>query len=261
MTIPRRTGSWLAFALLSVAIVIGAWYAALAAFHLNPYFAKTPADVFRYAFTDPEAGPNRATLAHSLLTTLRDAGLGYVVGTALAVVVSIAFVLSATLQQAFLPLVVGLRSIPLVAMTPLITLLFGNGLRAVTAIGAIVTFFPTVVYLVQAMRGAPTAALDLVHACGGGPLNALRRVQLPAAIPALFAAARVAAPASFVGALLAEWLATGQGLGNLMVTSIASSSFDQLWAAVVLSTLVSALFYAAVTTLEGYVVVQFGDRR
>ncbi len=261
MTAARRLGASFGFVLLSAAVIVGAWYAALAAFHLDPYFAKTPTDVFRYAFTDADAGPNRATLGHSLITTLRDAALGYLVGTAVALAVSISFVLSGTLQRSLLPLVVGLRSVPLVAMTPLITLLFGNGLSAVTAIGAIVTFFPTVVYLVAAMRGAPTAALDLIHACGGGRFNALRRVQLPAAVPALFAAARVAAPASFVGALLAEWLATGQGLGSLMVTSIASSSFDQLWAAVVLTTLVSAVFYAAVSGVEGHVVARFSDRR
>lgn len=256
---PLRLGRSLSVAAVSVGVVIGGWYAAIAVFHLDPFFAKTPADVFHYAFSSSQAAGNRAVLGHNLLTTLRDACAGYLVGTATAVAVSVAFVLSKTIEQSFLPLAVGLRSIPLVAMTPLITLLFGNGLAAVTAIGAIVTFFPTVVYLMQGMRSAPASALDLVHAYGGGRLISLRRIQLPTAVPALFAAARVAVPASLVGALLAEWLATGQGLGNLMVTSIASSSYDQLWAAVVLSTIVSALFYVAVSSVEERVLLRYRD--
>ena len=48
---------------------------------------------------------------------------------------------------------------------------------------------------------------------------ALRKVQFPASLPALFASARIAAPLALVGALLAEWLATGKGLGYLMLQS------------------------------------------
>lgn len=261
MIVALRLGRPFGVAAISVGIIIGVWYSAIAAFHLDPYFAKTPVDVFHYAFSGSQAAGDRAVLGHSLLTTLRDAFAGYLVGTATALAVSVAFVLSKTVERSFLPLAVGLRSIPLVAMTPLITLLFGNGLAAVTAIGAIVTFFPTLVYLVHGMRSSPSSALDLVHAYGGDRLDTLRRIQLPTAIPALFAAARVAAPASLVGALLAEWLATGQGLGSLMVTSMASSSYDQLWAAVVLTTIASALFYIAVSSVEKRVLLRYGDRR
>lgn len=244
---------------LSVGVLVGVWYGAIRLFNLDPYFAKDPGDVWSFVVSGPGAGANRAELARELTVTLRDAASGYAVGTAIALLVAILFVLWSGLQKTFMPAVLALRSVPLVAMTPLITLVFGRGLLAVSAIGTIVTFFPTVVFVSHGLRASPAAASDLVRAYGGGRGMALRKVQLPHALPALFAAARVAVPASLVGALLAEWLATGDGLGYLMVQAIASSSFDQLWAAVVLITVVSALAYALVSSLEGAVLSRFGN--
>ena len=75
-------------------------------------------------------------------------------------------------------------------------------------------------------------------------------MQIPSALPALFASLRVAAPLALVGALLAEWLVTGAGLGYLIETSMASSIYPQLWAGVVLITLYSTVLYTAISGIE-----------
>ena len=89
----------------------------------------------------------------------------------------------------------------------------------VTVIAGIVTFFPTLVNVTLALRATPQASIDLFRAYGAGPLKTMRKVQLPNALPAIFASLRIAAPLALVGALLAEWLATGHGLGYLMLQS------------------------------------------
>ena len=119
-----------------------------------------------------------------------------------------------------MPIAMVLRSVPLVAMTPLIVLVFGRGLMAVTVIAGIVTFFPTLVNVTLALRATPQESIDLCRAYGASPRHTLRKVQVPSALPALFASLRIAAPLALVGALLAEWLATGQGLGYLIQTSM-----------------------------------------
>lgn len=244
-------------AVLSLGVVIGLWYGALAILNLSPYYAKNPADVWTYLTSGDTADANRAELWHELGTTLRDAGVGYVAGSTVGLLTAIAIVLSPTVELSVMPILVALQTIPIVAMTPLIALTFGRGLLAVAVIGTIVTFFPTVVYVVRRMRTTPTSAVDLVHAYGGGPWIVLRKLQLPNAVPAIFAAARVAVPASIVAAMLAEWLATGRGIGYLILAASSASRFDTMWSAVAIITIVSVFAYTTVTIIEAAVLNRY----
>ena len=75
-------------------------------------------------------------------------------------------------------------------------------------------------------------------------------VRLPFAMPALFAASKIALPAAISGALLAEWLATGNGLGSLMLRASASSKFAIVWSGAVVIVIVSIAAYSLVGTIE-----------
>jgi ABC-type nitrate/sulfonate/bicarbonate transport system permease component len=253
-----RLARTLAFTVLSLAVAFGLWQAIIDVLNLNPYFAKGPLDVYDFLFTGSGAGSSRSTLFAALLVTLRDAGLGFAAGTIAAILVAIGVVLRKGVEQTLMPVAIALRSVPLVAMTPLLTLIFGQGLLAVTIIAGIVTFFPSLVNLVQGLRAVPAQSFDVLAAYGANELTTLRKVQLPYALPSLFTAARIAAPGALLGAVLAEWLATGKGLGALMVTSSATSQYDMLWAAVVVITVVSVLIYNTVTTVESPVLARFG---
>lgn len=252
-----RAGRTVAFLLLSIGLMIGLWYGFLHLFHLDPYFAKSPGDVYRYLLTAPDAGANRRELLDAFRTTLVDAGVGYLAGTAAAVGVAALVVTQRTVEQTLMPVAIVLRSVPLVAMTPLIALIFGRGLGGVTVIVGIVTFFPTLVNMIIGMRSAPQLACDLVVAYGGSRLAALRKIRFQYALPAFFASARIAAPTALGGATLAEWLATGKGAGNLMLVASSSSRFDTLWAAVVLIVLVSVAVYGLVGVVEAAVLARY----
>ncbi len=252
-----RIAKSLLWALLTLAVVVGLWWGLLAALHLNPYFAKTPGDVYDYLFTGPTAAANRQLILSNLGITLRDAALGYVGGTIAAVAVAALIVLRSSVEQTVMPVAVALRAVPLVAMTPLLVLIFGRGLLTVTIIAGIVTFFPSLVNLVFGLRSAPANAFDLMRAYGASELQVLRKIQFPYSLAALFASAKIAAPGAIVGATLAEWLATGKGLGNLMLVSSSDSQWGTLWSCVVVITIASVLIYNLVTIVETPVVAHF----
>lgn len=242
----------------SVVIVIAAWYALIAAFQLNPYFAKTPGDVVAYVTTAPDAAANAARLWDGLLVTLSDAAVGYVAGTLAATAAALLIVSFPPFERAVMPLAIALRSAPLVAMIPLLALIFGRGLVGVTVIVAIVTFFPTLINVIVGLRSAPALAADVVRSLGGSDALATWKVRLPYALPAFFASARIAVPGAIAGATLAEWLATGQGLGAMIVQDYAASQFGALWAEAVLVVVASIVFYGIVGLLERPVVRRFG---
>jgi ABC-type nitrate/sulfonate/bicarbonate transport system permease component len=239
-----------ALVVFSFALTLGVWYGFIRLFHLDSYFAKDPAAVYRYVFSESGAAAHRQELLDQLRTTLVDAGLGYLAGTGAALVAAAAIVTQRAVERTLMPVAIVLRSVPLIAMTPLIALVFGRGLAAVTVIVGLVTFFPTLVNVVIGMRSAPEQACDLVTVCGGSRLAEVRKVRFQYALPALFASARIAAPSAVGGAALAEWLATGDGLGNLMLVASSSSRFDTLWSAVALIVLVSVGLYGLLDLVE-----------
>jgi ABC-type nitrate/sulfonate/bicarbonate transport system permease component len=242
---------------ISIGVVIGAWWLFLKLSGVDHFIGKGPGDVWKYLFSGPTAAANRKLVITESRTTLRDAFLGLIFGTIAAVAAAICFNLSRPVERAFMPIAMVLRSVPLVAMTPLIVLVFGRDLKAITVIAGIVTFFPTLVNVSLALRSTPKESLDLLRAYGASSRKTLWKVQVPSALPALFASLRVAAPLALVGALLAEWLATGKGLGYHILQASALSDYSGLWARVVLVTLYSVILYKAIGAVEKIVMARF----
>ncbi len=253
-----RLGRTVAVSALTLAVMCGLWEGAIVAFNLSSFVAKGPVAVFDYLVTVPSAAADRSDLLSALWITLRDAAFGYVGGTVIAIAVAVAVVWRKDVAQTLMPVAIALRSVPLVAMVPILTLVLGQGLLSVVVIAGIVTFFPTLVNVAEGLRSAPATAFDLFAAYGATDFEILRKARLPYALPAIFASARIAAPGALLGAILAEWLSTGQGLGDLMVTSSSTANYSMLWSAVVTITAVSILIYNAVSAIERPVVARLG---
>jgi ABC-type nitrate/sulfonate/bicarbonate transport system permease component len=248
-------------ALFSIAIVLLAWVLLLMLFHVSPFIGKGPVDVWLYVF-DPDAGAdNRAALWSEASISLRDSFIGLLSGTGAALVTAGIFHVVPTIRQIFLGPAMALQSVPLVAMTPLIVLIFGRNLFAIAIIGGIITFFPTLVNVTLALARTPKDATDLLLVFGASRFDTLRKVQIPFALPALFASLRVAAPLGITGALLAEWLATGSGLGYSISSDVATSDYSALWTRVALATFFSLVTYNGIGFIERLVLGRMTDAR
>ena len=145
-----------------------------------------------------------------------------------------------------MPIALVTQTMPLVALIPLLVLLFGRGVAVTVAITISVTFFPAYVTIAQGLALVPRAAFELAHAYGASGWRELRLVALPASMPWLAAAARLAVPRALLGVMIAEWLATGRGLGNLLNQSRGYLDYGMIWTVALVSVLVSvALFELA----------------
>jgi len=257
-----RNLGWL---VVSLVVTIALWEAFLHVYKVPKIIGRSPLDVYHYMFTAKastlhklrSAAGNRHVLFHNLKTTIRDAAIGYAAGLAGAMVVACAFVMWRPIEQTFMPIALVLRSVPLFAMIPLITLVFGRDVLSVAVIGGIVCFFPSLVNIIFGLRSATKSSLDLMAVYGASRLKTLRKVLVPTAVPSIFAALKINVPASVIGALLAEWLATGKGSGDEMLTVINTFDYGELWSAVVLVTLVSIVAYSIVSGIEGGVLPRF----
>jgi ABC-type nitrate/sulfonate/bicarbonate transport system permease component len=245
--------------LVSAIVGIGLWLAIPALFHFSPYVVKTPADVWTYLTSGPDAPVNRQAVLRPLATTLVDGAYGFCFGMFAAVAGALLFVSVPVFERTFMPIAMLLRSVPLVTMTPLIVLAFGRGVSGVAVIGGIVVFFPALVTVSHGLRSVSPQVRDVVLVYGGGTRGILTKVALPGALPHLFAAARLSVPGALVGALVAEWLATGQGIGGVILTDIGAFAYTNLWASIVVLTGVSVVLYTLLGGVEELVLARTGQ--
>lgn len=244
---------------ITVLVLLLLWQAIVSLTGISPYIAKGPLDVWTFLVTAPKADANRAQMFPLVGQTLLDAGVGFVVGMIVAIVLAIAFSMSKAIEAGVMPLVLLLRTIPLVSIAPVIILVTGRGTPAsVAVIGTVVVLFPALANVLFGLSRASQQSLDVVHVFGGGRLMALRKVNLPGALPSVFAAARVSVPGAVTGALLAEWLSTGTGIGGSILKFNAQAQFAQLWTSIALITLITLVLYNVVQIVENIVLARMG---
>ena len=246
-------------ALLTFVVLIALWQAVVSLTGISPYVAKGPLDVWTFLVTGDDAQKHRDQLLPLLGQTLADSLIGFVVGMIVAIVLAIAFSLSKAVEAGVMPLVLLLRTIPLVSIAPVIILITGRGTPAsVAVIGTIVVLFPALANVLFGLSRASRQSLDVVHVFGGGRFTALRKVNLPGALPSIFAAMRVSVPAAVTGSLLAEWLSTGTGIGGSILKFNAQAQFAQLWSSIALFTIITLLIYNLVHILENAALARMG---
>jgi len=236
---------------LGLAVTLALWYAFIYAFHLPRAVAKTPLDIAKFFFSGSQASDNRHLITTELLQSLPLAFVGLLAGLGAAYVGALIFVLRPNLEKTAMPFLLVLQSVPLAAMAPLIVILLGRGTLTTIVISLLVTFFASLVTITKGLRSAPSGATELMTVYNASTRMVLRKVQIPNAVPYVFAAAKLAAPRALLGVMIAEWLATGTGLGYGLVNARFLLRFDVVWATAVVATAFALLAYGAMAVLEG----------
>ncbi len=233
------------------------WWVILKGFGVSPVIAKTPLAVWQYLFSAPDAAESRTVILQALEESLPLAGIGLTLALGVALALAVLGVLWRALTAMLMPAALILQTMPLVALTPMIVLLFGRGIAATLIITVIVTFFPAFITIAQGLSAVPKASLDLLEVYGASRAQKVALVSLPMSLPYLCAAARLVAPASLLGVMIAEWLATGYGLGNLLNTARGELDYGMIWAVAFVAVAVSVGFYQLVKLLEDRVLRRY----
>jgi ABC-type nitrate/sulfonate/bicarbonate transport system permease component len=257
-TFSKKLGKSVLNTAFSLVVVTALWVLALWIFDVSPYIGKNPLDVYNFLFTVEKAVENQQLVLTALGQTLYDSSIGFTAGLTIATLVAVLFALSKGIEQALMPIAMLLRSVPLIAMTPIIILIFGRGEVTVAVMGAIVVLFPALVNIVFGLRSVSPSMGDLVEVYGANKFKQLRTVAFPSSLPAFFAAVKISVPGAITGALLVEWLATGSGIGYGIVSAVGRAKANEVWAYVVVITVVSIVLYNLVALLEDYVLERYG---
>jgi NitT/TauT family transport system permease protein len=215
-------------------------------------------DVMR-AFIDPaqRGGPPLGLdLIGRAAFTFREAATGFAFGGLLGLLLAILFVHSRLAERAFVPYVVASQAVPILAISPIVVVATQAGWLSVAVISTYLTFFPVTIGALRGLRAADPRAFELFRSYAASAREVLWRLRLPASVPYLFAALRVAAAASVIGAIIGE-LPSGipDGLGSAILNynQYYVTAPERLWATIVACSFVGLSFVGLVRLAEALV--------
>ena len=194
-------------------------------------------------------------LIYHVIVTGQSTLLGFVLGTALGLLLSVLIVHSRTLDKALLPWIVASQTVPVLAIAPIVLVVLGSlgfsGTAPKAFIAMYLCFFPVTVAMVQGLRSPQKIETEMMHTYAASRWQSLWLLRLPSALPFLFPALRVGVAAGLVGAMVAE-LPTGAqaGLGARLLTGSYYGQTVQIWSALVMSALLGLALTGAVAGVE-----------
>lgn len=224
------------------------WHYAIVVFGVKPFVAPKPIDVLLALRTHREI-----LLINAIPTIIETLG-GFLIGNVIAILMAAGFVHNRIFQQTVYPLAATLRTIPIIAISPIIVLMLGVGYTSKIVIVALITFFPTLVNMVDGLRAVDPQAVELMHVLSASRWEVFRYLRWPTSLPYLFSALRISSTTSLIGAVIAEWISTNAGLGYLILAATYDYRTPLLYATMAVASAIALTLFGTVTVIERYAV-------
>jgi ABC-type nitrate/sulfonate/bicarbonate transport system permease component len=241
-----------ALALLLVALTLAFWEAIVRLREIPVYILPAPSRILATLFEHP------LLYAEASLLTLGEALAGLALGTLAGIAVATLLGFWPRLEQGVMTLAILVKSTPLVAIAPLLTIWLGFGVLPKVIITALLTFFPVLVNVLSGLGAVDPALLDTFHSWNASKREIYRHLRVPTALPYLFAALKISAPLALIGAVIAEWTGASGGLGRTMWLAYTNLNLPYLFAAVFILSAAGIALYGIVNWAERRVVFWAG---
>ena len=201
------------------------------------------------------APDSKRSLVYHATITLEATLLGFVIGSALGVFLSVLIVHLKSLDQSLMPWIVASQTIPIIALAPMIVVILNQfditGIVPKAVIAAYLSFFPVTVGMVKGLRSPDPLQMDLMRTYCASQWQTFFKLRLPASVPFLFASFKVAIAAALIGAVVAEITKSEDGgLGARLLAGSYYGQTIQIWAALLTAASVAAVLVIIVGLLE-----------
>jgi NitT/TauT family transport system permease protein len=231
-----------------VVFVLGlaAWEFGVKALDVQNFLLPALSDILETLWDD------RSGLMQAAWFTFKEALGGFVVGSSAAIAVALVLARWRPLASAVMPYAIAANAIPIIAFAPITNNWFGLlSPWSKIVIAAILCFFPVLVNTLKGLTSVRPASIELMRSYAAGEVDIFRRVRIPAALPYVFSALKVATVLAMIGAIVGDYFGGSQdSLGIVIRRDAGIFAFEHAWAAIVIASALGILFYAAVAILE-----------
>lgn len=212
--------------------------------HIPEYLMPPPSQILYKMFLI------RESLIFNTGLTMLEAVLGFLLGCSIGVFIAIAFAHSRTFELSFYPYAIALKTIPIVALAPLLILWFGTGIFSKIVMSALICFFPSIVNTLRGLKSVDPEAMDLFNSLNATSRQIFFKLRLPSSLPYIFSALKISATLSVVGAIVGELSGSNSGIGYIILVSSYKIQTDVLFAAIISSAIGGILFFGIVGLIE-----------
>lgn len=227
-----------------VAAFLLAWEISVHLFRIPPYLLPAPSLVLQTLASHPQL------YLQATLITLGEALIGLVLGVLAGAVIASLLTLQPRLEGGVMTLAILVKSTPMVAIAPLLTLWLGFGVLPKIIITSLLTFFPVLINILTGLQRTDPALMDLFHSWKASRNEIFFHLRLPSALPYLFAALKISAPLALIGAVVAEWTGASGGLGRTMWLAYTNLNLPFLFAAIFILATGGMLLYRMLVWIE-----------
>jgi NitT/TauT family transport system permease protein len=245
----RRKPEYLTVPLVFVVFVVG-WQAAVDLLGIDPIILPGPIEIVGELWDGLQSG---VYLQNGLVTAEEMFG-GFLIGSVLGVLIGAIVSQFALVKKTFFAYLVGIQTIPKLAIAPLIIVWFGFGVGSKVFITAMIVFFPMVVNVIEGFQSSDQRQLDMLKAAGADRWQQFKMVLVPNALPSIFVGANVGVVLSILGAVVGEFVGAQQGLGYLILQYNYSLKIARVFAVLVILAIMGITLHLAVDLLHRRVV-------
>ncbi len=182
--------------------------------------------------------------------TIVEAGLGFLLGNTVAIIVAVCFVYNKLIEEMYFPVAILIKTIPIVAIAPVLKIILGNGIEPKVVVAALICFFPTLVNAVRGLRAVNPNLLELMHVLSASKFEVFRHVRFFSATPYIFSALKVSVTMCVLGAIVGEWIGSNKGIGYLLLQSMYDFNAPRLFATILTASTIAITGFAIVSVVE-----------
>lgn len=240
-----RSGlEWFPALVVGVGVLV-VWEVGIDVFRIQRFLLPKPSAIAQ-AFWE-----QRSMLWSAGLYTFSEAFWGFVLGVSAGVLAALVLARFRRVGGALLPYFVAATAIPIVAFAPIANAWFGIEKGSKIFIAAVLCFLPVMVNTQRGLTSVRPAQIELMQSYAASDAQIFSRVRVPAALPYLFAALKVASVMAMIGAIVGEYFGgSQQQLGIVIKNAAALFNFETAWAAIIVACVLGLAFYLAVTAVE-----------
>jgi NitT/TauT family transport system permease protein len=233
-----------------LAVVLGGWQWAASSGHLDPVLFGKPSGVVGRLHTWIRDGTAIGSLGQQIEVTLKEALLGFVIGTALGIVSGIALGRVRFLAEVFGPFIKVLNSIPRIVLGSIFVIMFGLGLESKVLLVIVLVFFGVFFNAFQGTREVDRNFIANMTILGASKWQVTRHVVLPSAFTWIVASLHVSFGFALIGAIVGEFIGAQNGLGVLIKYAQGTFDANGVWAAMVIMAVIALIAEFLITRLE-----------
>lgn len=216
------------------------WHLILLVFEIPEYILPKPLSVLNSWIE------NKEIMIYNASITFREAFFGFLIANFIAMTISIFTFFYKNLENFIVPMAVTIKTIPIIAIIPLLAIWFGSGMASKIMAAALVCFFPALVNILEGIKMLDKKMIWLFKIYAANKAQLIQKLILPSIMPYFFAALKTSSSLAMVGALVSEFIGSNKGLGFVIISNYYNMETAIVFAAIATSSVIGILFYYSI---------------